>query len=75
MMNTQATMAEALLRRSKTLRWSGGHNIISMYQVIHVNTEAFLARLPSWQSWFVHKGVYKSTETKRAKKEPKAGNR
>jgi hypothetical protein len=34
MMNTQTTMAEALFRRSKTLRWSCGHHIISIYPVI-----------------------------------------
>ena len=75
MMNTQATMAEALFCRSKTLRWSGGHDIISMYQVIHVNTEAFLALQPELKAMAVQKGVCMSTEAKRAEKEAKASKR
>jgi hypothetical protein len=68
-------MAEALFRRSKTLRWSGGHDIILMYQVIHVNKEAFLARLPELKAMAFQKGVCRSTEAKRAKTEEKASKR
>ena len=74
MMNTQTTMAEAQFRRSKTLRWSGGHDFISMYQVIHVNTEAFLARLPGLVAMAVHKGVCMATRQKGLKQKRKRGS-
>jgi hypothetical protein len=44
MMQTQDSKDEAAFRRSKLLRWSRGHDIISIYQVIHVRQEHYMNR-------------------------------
>ena len=57
MMETQDTLAEALFRRSKTLRWSQGHDILSIYQTIAVDRAALCAALPRLNDMAVQKGT------------------
>ena len=56
MMENQDRLEEVLFRRSKTLRWSQGHDIISIYQTITVDRAPLCAALPRLKDIVVNKG-------------------